>query len=137
VGLGEAGRPVIFGFRAGTRGSHPGVRHWGLRGGQGKGAALVVEGDASGAGRAARLVAGGFAPLSWSGDGVRAVQQKAEQHKDGQRPRGGERGTAPTDRAAPCVSGSKREGRGWSWAGACELGQARLAGQAVRTGWVT
>jgi len=40
------------------------------------------------------------------------VQQKAEQHRDGRRPRWGERGTTPTDRAAPCVSGSKREERG-------------------------
>ena len=41
--MGEAVQPVIFSVRAGTRGSHPGVRHWGLRGGQGKGAALVVK----------------------------------------------------------------------------------------------
>jgi hypothetical protein len=58
AGLGEAGRPVIFGVRAGTRGSHPGVRRRGLRGGQGKGAALVVKGDASRACRAARLTRG-------------------------------------------------------------------------------
>ena len=64
--MGEAGRPVIFGVRAGTRGSHPAVRRWGLRGGQGNGAALVVKGDVSRAGGAAQLAAGqvgvGFDP---------------------------------------------------------------------------
>jgi len=47
-----------------------GSQRWGLRGGQGKGAALVVNARGKGARGAAVTSAGGFYPLSRSGDGV-------------------------------------------------------------------
>ena len=68
------------------------VRHWGLRGGQGEGAALVVKGDVSRAGGAARLAAGGFAPLSWSGDGVRAARWKGKSRAGGEQHERGRKG---------------------------------------------
>jgi len=55
-----------------------------------KAKALVVKGDVSRAGGAARLAAGGFAPLSWSGGRARGAAALAA---SGKRRDGGGRGT--------------------------------------------
>jgi hypothetical protein len=124
--LGEAGRPVIFPVHAWMCGSHPAVRRWGLQGGQGKGAALVVKGDMSRAGGAARLMAGGFAPLSWSGDGVRAARWKGKSRAGGeQRPCGGERGTEGCLTYGVHPSAARGEGEGTRGAGEKRSGAAR------------